>query len=240
MESHVERVGKCLFLTNGNEKVLVVGDLHIGFQQALNDAGILVSRQMFDELIGDFDKIFKKINTVVDKIILLGDIKHDFGQISKEEWNDLLKLFDYLIPKCKKLILIKGNHDNMLEPVAKKRELKLHDYYCWEEFCFLHGHDDHKKLWEDDKIKTIIVGHGHPALKLRDGGRSEKYKCFLYGKLKRKNLIIVPSFSEWYAGSDPREGDVVLAWDINFDNFNVFVVSDNLEVLDFGKLKKIK
>ena len=181
----------------------------------------------------------EKEDRIVDKIVLLGDIKHDFGKISRQEWNDLLKLFDYLMPQCKKLILIKGNHDNMLEPVAKKRSLKLQDIYCWKEFCFLHGDEDNDKLWKDSEIKTLIVGHGHPAIKLRDGGRSEKYKCFLSGKLKGKNLIVVPSFSEWYAGSDPREGDVVLAWDINFDNFEVFVVSDNLEVLDFGKLRKL-
>lgn len=238
MKSNVKYVGKCLLLTSGKENALVVGDLHLGFEQSLNESGILISRGMFEELIKDFDKIFSKIDCKIDKIILLGDVKHDFGQISRQEWNDLLKLFDYLIPKCKNLIVIKGNHDNMLEPVTRKRDLKLRDMYCWKEFCFTHGDEDYEKLW-GEKVETIIVGHGHPAIRLTDGGRSEKYKCFLSGKLKNKKLVVVPSFSEWYAGSDPREGDVVLAWDINFDNFEVRVVSDNLDVLDFGKLKKI-
>ena len=56
-------------------------------------------------------------------------------------------------------------------------------------------------------------------------------------------MIVVPSFIDFYVGSDPREDEMVMAWDVNWENFDVKIVSPgegNLEVLDFGKLKKLK
>jgi hypothetical protein len=137
------------------------------------------------------------------------------------------------------IIVIKGNHDTILEPIVKKLRMKLKAYYAWHNFCFVHGDKDFPILWEK-KIEWLVIGHGHPAIKLREGSKMEKYKCFLIGKFKRKNIIVVPSFIEYYTGSDPREGDIILAWDINFNNFDVKIVGENLEVLDFGKLKNLK
>ncbi len=265
--SEIEYVGKCLLLTNGKERVLAIGDLHLGYGEALNRSGVLVSRQMFKEIISELDKVFDYIKTringngslakgaqekrgkimkekegkgkLINRVVLLGDIKHDFGGILRQEWNDVLGLFDYLSGKCEKIVLIRGNHDNILGPIARKRELQVKDYWVWEEFCFCHGDEDYKQLW-NNKVKCIIVGHGHPALRLSEGARSEKYKCFLTGKFRGKKMIILPSFSEWYAGSDPRDDEVVLAWDVNFGNFEVYAVGENLGILDFGKLKNIK
>lgn len=268
MESKIEYLGKCLLVTNGKSRILVIGDLHLGYGEALNKSGILVSRQMFKEVIGDLDETFMEIERrvngncsegrggikkkqdkgkdnegkkkIVDKVVLLGDVKHAFGGIMKQEWEHVLGLFDYLAGKCKKIVVIKGNHDMILKPIARKRGLSVKDYWKWKEFCFLHGHEDYSAIWKDRGIECLIVGHGHPALRLRDGARSEKYKCFLTGKFRGKNMIVVPSFSDWYAGSDPREGDVILAWNVNFGNFEVRAVGEKLEVLDFGLLKKIK
>ena len=60
MESKINYVGKCILLERGGEKILAVGDLHLGYEETLNRAGIFVSRQMFDEMIADFDAIFAK------------------------------------------------------------------------------------------------------------------------------------------------------------------------------------
>ncbi len=237
-EIKIKYVGKCLLIESGKEKILVVGDLHLGYEEALNRSGVLVSRQMFDEIISDFNAIFGEVGKV-DKIILLGDIKHDFGGISRQEWEDVKNLVNYLKPFARKIITLRGNHDIILEPIVDKIGIKLKDYYIWRDFFFSHGDRDFEEIW-DKKIKHLIVGHGHPAIKLREGIKVEKYKCFLSGKFKGKNIIVIPSFIEYYAGSDPRGGEVFLAWDINFRNFDVFVVGENLEVLDFGKLKSLK
>ena len=237
-EMKIKYIGKCLLIEGGKERVLVVGDLHLGFEESLNKSGVFISRQMFDEIISDFNAIFGEVGRV-DKIILLGDIKHDFGGISGQEWGDVTRLLHYLKPLGDEILVLRGNHDTILEPIMKKIGLKLKDCYFWKEFCFVHGDEDFDKIW-GKKIEWLVVGHGHPAIKLREGSKIEKHKCFLVGKFKGKNMIVVPSFIEYYAGSDPREGEIVLAWNVNFNNFDVKIVGENLEVLDFGKLKNIK
>ena len=104
---------------------------------------------------------------------------------------------------------------------------------------FLHGDRDFKEVY-DKKIKYWVVGHGHPAVRLSDGMKVEKYKCFLVGCFRKKKVIIVPSFFVGNEGSDPRENDLGLAWNFDLKSFNVVVVGENLEVFDFGKLRRLK
>jgi len=236
----IKYIGKCLLLNVGEqrkEKILVIGDLHLGFEESLNRSGVLISRKMFEELLEDLDEIFSAVGEV-DKIVLLGDVKNDFGEINKQEWSDVVKLFEYLEDKCKEIVIIKGNHDNMLKGIAKQRDIEVKDYFVLGEYCFLHGDKDFPAIY-DKRIKYWIVGHAHPAVKLSDGVKIEKYKCFLIGKYKGKKIIIVPSFFEYSAGSDFRENDLNLAWPFNVEKFEVCVVGEDLKVLDFGKLGKL-
>lgn len=236
----IKFVGKCLLIEHVGKKILVVGDLHLGFDEMLVEAGNFAVKKgyMFKEMIKEFDKIFEKTGKV-DEIVLLGDIKHDFGKISKQEWQDILKLIDYLKNKCNNITVIFGNHDNMIGPIMNKRKIKVKKFYIVGRYFLAHGDKNYSEMW-DKKIKNIIVGHGHPAVRLKEGVKVEKYKCFLEGKYEGKNFIVVPSFFEYNVGSDPRDGGVVLAWNINFNNFNVKIVGENLNVLDFGKLKNLE
>jgi putative SbcD/Mre11-related phosphoesterase len=138
------------------------------------------------------------------------------------------------------VIVIRGNHDNYLKNISGKRKFAgVEDFYVVGRYCFLHGDRDFPEIY-DKKIKTWIIGHAHPALRLSDGIKTEKYKCFLEGEYKKKRIMIVPSFAEYFAGSDPRQESNNLAWGFNLSKFKARVVGDRLEVLDFGKLEKIK
>ena len=121
----MEYLGKCLLINEGKEKILCVGDLHLGYEGVLNKSGVFVSRQMFKEMINYFDKVFEKTGNV-DKIILLGDVKHEIGSIMKQEWNDVLGLIRYLGKKLSEdgeIIVVKGNHDKILEPILRNIEI---------------------------------------------------------------------------------------------------------------------
>jgi putative SbcD/Mre11-related phosphoesterase len=237
-KTKIRYVGKSLLITEGKTKVLVVGDLHLGYEEMLNRSGVFVSRQMFDEMILDFKAIFVEVGHV-DKVILLGDVKHDFGGISRQEWNDVTSILDYFKTVADEIVIVKGNHDSILEPIVKKKEIKLKEHYIWKKFCFMHGHQDIKEAYGKE-IEYWVIGHAHPAIKLQEGAKVEKYKCFLSGKYKGKKIIILPSFIDYNVGSDPRDDGVDLAWNINLNGFEVFIVGENLEVLDFGKLKNIE
>ena len=236
-----EYVGKCLLAEIGKKRILVIGDLHLGFEEALNTSGIFVSRKMFEENVAYLDRVFEKIGKA-DEVVLLGDVKHVFGNINRQEWNDVLRLLDYFKDKVKKVIIVKGNHDKIVEPIARKAGVEVKDYYALGNCCFLHGDRDFIDNY-DDKIEYWIVGHGHPAVKISEPGgiKIEKYKCFFVGKFKGKKIIVVPSFFDYSAGSDPRENDLGFIWKFDLKNFEVLVVQDeNLKVLNFGKLEKIK
>lgn len=232
-----EYIGKCLLINENEQKLLVVGDIHIGYG-AKESAGVIVNKVLFDGMMKEFELVFSKIGKV-DKIVLLGDLKHDFSYLSEEERNGIVNLIDYLETKSDEIIIIRGNHDNYLLSLTSKRGLLVKDCYFFNSYCFFHGDKAFNEIY-DKKIKYWIMGHLHPAINLHEGNKIEKYKCFLCGKFKDKKVIILPSFSEVSEGMEIRKLNKKLVWNFNLKKFEVYIVSDNLKVVDFGELKKIK
>ena len=214
------------------EKILIIGDLHIGLEEAYNKEGILIPRFQFPEIIKHLDKIFYKIKPNIT--VINGDLKHEFGTISNQEWKHTLRLLDYLIGKKQEIILIRGNHDTILGPIADKRKIKILDFYNPNnDITITHGHKILKNL-----NKTIIIGNEHPAISFKER-KYEKFKCFLLGRWKSHNLIVIPSFNFVTEGTDITKEKLLspyLKQDLN--NFEVFIVED--KIYKFGKIKDIK
>ena len=235
----IEILGKALWIKK--LKTLILADLHIGYEEALNKQGILVPRTQFEETISELKRLIseikRKFKTSPSAIVINGDLKHEFGEISQQEWRETTKVLDLLIKNCKEIILVKGNHDTMLEPIAKKKKLKIVDYYMIGDLCVLHG----DKLIEDSKIKkcsTLIIAHEHPAISLSEGSKRETYKCFLYGSWKNKKLIVMPSFLTATVGYDIQNRKMLSPFlKQGLDYFDVYIVGD--KVYKFGKLKNI-
>jgi hypothetical protein len=175
----------------------------------------------------------------IDRIIVLGDLKHEFKGINKQEGAETKKLLEILKEKTGKVILIRGNHDNILKPIAKNFGLEIKDYYIENEIAFFHGHKILNELY-DKKIKMWITGHIHPAITIKKGIKGEKYKCFLVGKFKDKKIIIMPSFFPLVEGSDVLKNQAISFFKINKNNFGVYVVDDNNRNYYFKKIKDLK
>jgi len=228
----IEIIGKSLWFKK--QKALVIADLHIGYEEALNKQGILVPRMQFKETLSELKVLLEQ--TKPKLIIINGDLKHEFGQISRQEWNETIAILDLLM-KFSKIILIKGNHDTILSTIARERGLKIFNYFILGGVCFLHG----DKIVETEKIarcKTLIIGHEHPSISLSEGMKIEKYKCFLLGKYKDKKLVVMPSLLPIIEGSDIRRGEFLSPYLKNIQNFEVFAVGN--KIYKFGKLKNIK
>lgn len=228
----VEIKGKALWFRK--KKILAIADLHIGYEQALVEEGVFVPRVMFKEMkeeIKDLLKLKPKI------VIINGDLKHEFASISKQEWYETLELLDLLLKKAE-VILVKGNHDTILEPIARKKNLFIKDFYCIDSFCILHGHKVflNPEIYSK-KIKTLVIAHEHPAVSIREGVKQEKYKCFLLGKYNDKNIIVMPSFLPFPEGEDIKKEKTISPFLKKIDNFKVFVLGD--KVYYFGKVKDI-
>lgn len=235
------------FLDNSlliNNEILVFTDFHIGYEEHLFGKYVPI-RAQFDEIIKNLDQIFillEKENVKIKEIIILGDLKHEFGEISDSEWRETLSLLDYFLKKSKKIILIKGNHDNILGPIARKREVELRDYYKVGNICFLHGDKIHSECEDSD---ILIMGHLHPAVTIYDSYKKEKFKCFLKGKWKDKEVVIIPSFVPLVFGYDLKDLDNLEKGFSFIDNktlknFEVIIYNnkENKEY-NFGKLKKL-
>ncbi len=210
-------------------KILIISDLHIGFEEALNKQGVFIPRLKFKRMLERLKNITSKLK--IEKIIINGDLKHEFGKISEQEWNDTLKFIDSL--KAYEIILVKGNHDTILEPIAKKRNIKIVDYYKIDDILILHGDE----IVEDKEIKTIIIGHEHPAISF-PSRKDEKFKCFLLGKYKNKDLIVMPSMNLVTEGIDITKDKLLSPFLKDISNFKIYIIED--KVYDFGVLKNIK
>jgi uncharacterized protein len=227
IQKGIEIIDLALYLKK--EKILIISDLHLGYEEALNKQGILLPRFQFEDIIKKLKNILKKVNP--ELIIINGDLKHEFGTISKTEWKQVLDLIDFF--KDKKILLIKGNHDNILGPIAKKKNVKLIDKYETNNILITHGHKIPKKL-----NKTIIIGHEHPAISF-DERSDQKFKCFLKGKFERKTLIVMPSFNLLQQGTDVTKQKTLSPFlKKDLKNFEVYIVED--KVYKFGKIKNIK
>lgn len=231
-------IGKCLYFPV--EKLIVVGDLHLGYDQMMEEKGLQLPLHQLKQTTNELKEIFgylKLSGKKFEKIIFLGDIKH-FFKYNKEEKMEIYGLLDFLRKYVgdKNIIFIKGNHDKM--NIGKK----FIDFYIENDIIFLHGDREFKEM-NDKNIKLIIMGHDHPGVWLKDNQdvKKEKYKCFLEGRFKRKKLIMMPSFFGFFEGGDFKKyhKDFSMIPREKLENFNVFVVSDNLKegALGFGKLK---
>lgn len=232
---NIQIIGLALYF----DSTIVIADIHIGYEEALNKQGVLVPRLQFEEIVENTEQIFKKLkDRKIKRIIVNGDLKHEFGTISEQEWRNTLKFLDLLFKHCDELVLIKGNHDTILGPIAKKRNISIMKSIMIKGILITHG--DHVPTAKElEKVATIIIGHEHPAISLKEGPRAETFKCFLKGKFRNRGLIVQPSFNTMIEGTDVLKDETLSPLlKQNLDDFEVFVVED--KVYDFGKLGKLK
>ena len=92
-------VDKAIWLEK--DRILVISDLHLGFEEYLNKQGLFVPRTQYKKIGENLEKIINFVGKI-KKIIILGDLKHEFGTVSSQEWGEVSKLIDFLGRKCRK------------------------------------------------------------------------------------------------------------------------------------------
>lgn len=225
-----------------NEKALVLSDLHFGIEEALKEQGMLSPRFNYQEILDRLNKILAELcekQKPVEKIIVTGDIKHEFGRISQQEWGEVIDFIRFLQKNCSEVVLIRGNHDNFLGPVAQLERMQLHREFFLEKSGILVVHGDEIPLSENyQKAATVIIGHEHPAIGLREGPKIEKFKCFLKGKFEGKTIVVLPPFNSYSEGSDLSQNEPLSPFlQENLEKFEVWAIAD--QTYYFGKLKRL-
>ncbi len=225
------------------ENTFVISDLHLGYEKELQARGILIPPFQFTEIKARLNLIFST-HPQFKYIVINGDLKHEFGRISNQEWDEILELIDILSIHCEKLVIIKGNHDIILDRITKKTNVQFEavGFSPSKEIFITHGHKIPEKDPRLKSAKTVVIGNEHPAVSLTDGIITEKYKCFLKGSWKRKTLIVQPSFCLVIEGTDILREQVISEFleGQNLSNFEVFVVAAPDEIKYFGKIKNLE
>ena len=149
-----------LLLKNADERVLVVGDLHIGWEVTLAQQGVHVPSQT--------GKLLEKLVEVIGvanptRLVFLGDVKHTIVGAELEEWRDIPDFFEKLVGLVPRIEVIQGNHDGNLEPLTPRQVefLPATGIAFWNTYGLFHGH-----AWPSPTLlacDTLIMGHLHPS-----------------------------------------------------------------------------
>lgn len=245
LDKHISFIGKCVLIEDdfGEYKrvrrILVLADVHLGYEDSVMGFPL---RVIFQETFEDLKQVFENVENSngggVDLVVLLGDVKHYFGGILDQEWRETRKFFDLLKSYLKKdgrIVVVKGNHDVILEPLSREMGFELKDFFVLGRYGFFHGDRVFQEI-SAKGIQVLFCGHLHPAVTLREGVKSERYKCFLAGKWKGKRVVVLPSFFPLVEGGDIFYHEGNLGFEFDVKKADVFVVGE--KVYEFGKIGK--
>ncbi len=183
---------KCLLLKEGG--MMVVADLHIGYESALEQDGIHIPRIQTVVIRDSLIEMVERYEP--QSLVVLGDIKHEFSKNAAQEMSDVRELLRALTPKVE-VTLIKGNHDNFLENIASRSGVKVVDIMKEDGIMFAHGH-------ANCFDRPLVIGHEHPSIKIIDTvGAYLKLPCFMH--LEDEGILVLPAFSPLASGTDAYE-----------------------------------
>ena len=179
--------------------LLIITDLHLGYETAAAEEGMFIPKIQYKKTIEDLKLIFKKHEG--SRFLINGDVKHEFSETGYHEYKEVSNFFEFVKQFSNDITVVKGNHDTFISRITRKFDINLYDKYAEENFLFIHGH----KNLNLSKVRQqyIILGHEHPSIALySELGIKEKIKCFLFGEINSKNLLVLPAFSYFAQGSD--------------------------------------
>ena len=182
-------------LYHPNLDLVVVSDVHLGLEGSMTSKGSYVPKFQLEEMKKELEEIIEE--TGAKRILVNGDLKNEFST-SYTEKQEIDEFLDFLSENFEGVILIKGNHDTILDNTAEKQGLELKESFKDDGYLFAHGHEE-----VEEEFDVLIIGHEHPALSLTDDvGVKEKIPCLLYGEISGGKLIVMPAYSKIANGSD--------------------------------------
>ncbi|UCE43542.1 MAG: metallophosphoesterase [Candidatus Bathyarchaeota archaeon] len=153
-----------ILLQGEAKRILVVADLHIGWEATLIEKGIHLPSQT-PKILAKMLRLIKLVRPT--NLVFLGDVKHAIARVKREEWRDIPKLFETLCEKVPNIQVILGNHDGNLEALLPQDvEILPAKGTAIGKVGLFHGH-----AWPAPELlqcRTLITGHIHPMVAFRD------------------------------------------------------------------------
>ncbi len=226
------RIAKGITITEYSAAVLekegigVIADLHIGMEET----GMISTRVQTAEMVKKTKMLIRDYG--IGTLVLNGDIKFSFGRGLRQEWDELANYVGE-IKKLVKIIAIKGNHDLYIQNLMKGFEI--------DEILEMGGFRvTHGNLELEPSKKMTIIGHDHPAVKIRDElGAMHEYQAYMF--MKKENVLVLPAFNPLSIGfnivNEQRWLSPILGR-CDVRNAEIYAIAED-EVIDIGKLNKL-
>jgi hypothetical protein len=219
---------------------IVISDLHLGYESIASESGVLLPKVQLEETMEKMESILKVRRS--GKIIICGDLKHEFSDTTYHEYREVSDFLDFLQGRFDKIVLIKGNHDTFIGRIARRKSVEVYDRYFNGRFLFTHGDKDIVLGFKED---FLVMGHEHPSIVLYGSVSREKVKCFLYGEHEGKRIIVLPAFSYFASGSDVNvipESELLspLLKRTGIGSFRAVGVIDGEALLPFPEVDRLK
>jgi putative SbcD/Mre11-related phosphoesterase len=151
-------------LRRKSEGVLVVADLHLGWEAPLIQRGVHIPSQT-PRILNKLLQLIKMCKPT--RLIFLGDVKHAIAKVEMEEWRDIPDFFEALEKTVSDIQVIPGNHDGNLEPLLPENIKILRSTGAvFGNIGLFHGH-----AWPTPELlgcRSLITGHVHPMVAFRD------------------------------------------------------------------------
>ena len=213
-----------------DERALVISDLHLGFEGALAEQGVSIPRFQRRVILERLGQMFDR--TKAEQVIIAGDFKHEFSKNLVDEWVEVKQVLRFIRDRAKP-VLVRGNHDNYLATILGDLNLPLNARADVGGYTIVHGHE------EVSTIHPIVMGHEHPAVKLKDElGATVSVPAFLV----TERLVVLPAFSPLALGVDvssyPYLSPILNRTPI--DDARVIGVDEKEGLLDFGPASRLK
>ena len=201
---------RALEVRAGGRKYLVAGDLHVGIEDELDRRGIRVPDQT-DRTLGRLAKLIDERRP--DRLVLLGDVKHQVPYTEKWEGRKVFRLLEALSALLP-VTVVSGNHDGGIDGMAPEKVGRVGSLVLGT-VGLAHGH-----AWPPEKLmkcNTLVMAHTHPSVALCDErGRAVTEACWLrarfIGKETKKHykapypeLVVMPAFNDLRAGRPVNE-----------------------------------
>jgi metallophosphoesterase superfamily enzyme len=152
-------------LVEGDERMLLAADFHLGIEYELAKMGISIPYQT--------DRFLEELLSLVrehrpDRVLLLGDIKHGVPITSFQEKREIPRLFNSLLGLVEHVDVARGNHDGNIQNLAPEG-VEIHPSRGFRvgeglRVSVLHGHAwPYPRLLDCD---LMVLGHNHPTVLL--------------------------------------------------------------------------
>ncbi len=152
-------------LVEGDERMLLATDFHLGIEYELAKMGINIPYQterFLDELLG----IVRENRP--ERLILVGDVKHGVPITSFQEKREIPRFFDALLEEVDQIDVVRGNHDANIQNLVPEG-VDIHPtkgFMVGEKYkvAAMHGH-----AWPYPRLMSadlMVMGHNHPAVQL--------------------------------------------------------------------------